>query len=94
MSYLHTDQHYDSVLSSVFLEELEISKPDYNLGVGSGTHGHEIDRSMPEEINRIVIDHCSDLVFYPMKISLNNLRNERIGHAVHRVGNYMVDILL
>jgi len=38
---VHTGQHYDKELSDVFFEELEMRKPDYNLGVGSARHGRQ-----------------------------------------------------
>lgn len=36
---VHTGQHYDYNMSDIFFEELNIPKPDYNLGISGGSHG-------------------------------------------------------
>ncbi len=149
---IHTGQHYDSQLSDVFFEDLEMRRPDIHLGVGSGTHGRQtalvleavekvlleanaagrpfhrlivvgdvnstmaaalaaaklqvpvahveaglrsFDRSMPEEINRIVTDVLADLLFVSEPSGVENLRREgRPSQQSHLVGNVMIDTLL
>jgi UDP-N-acetylglucosamine 2-epimerase len=143
---LHSGQHYDSTLSEVFFDELEIPKPKYNLGIGSGTHGYQTGQMLigieqilleekpdlvivfgdtnttlagalaarklrmflahveaglrlgsyehPEEINRRLSDHCSDINFCPNKISVTNLVKENLTNGVYLTGDVMVDILL
>ena len=143
---VNTGQHYDFHLSGVFLDQLNMPKPEYDLGIGSGTHGYQIgqtliaaeevllkekpdltlvygdtnstlagalaasklhiplghieaglrcgDRDMPEEINRTLTDHCSDLLFCPTKSSVDNLKKENINRGVYLTGDIMVDLLL
>jgi UDP-N-acetylglucosamine 2-epimerase (non-hydrolysing) len=53
------------------------------------------DRTMPEEINRILADHCSELLFAPTEASALNLVNEGIPPSkIHIVGNTIVDATL
>ncbi len=141
---IHTDQHYDINMSDIFFEEMNIAKPDYNLGVGPGSHGFQtgeilrkveelllkeepdvvlvpgdtnsnlagalaaaklnikvahieaglrsFDKSMPEEINRILIDHCSKLLFCPTNIAVKNLQNEGISNGAFFVGDTMFEL--
>jgi UDP-N-acetylglucosamine 2-epimerase (non-hydrolysing) len=47
---------------------------------------------MPEEINRILVDHCSNLLFAPTKLAAQNLRNEGIpSRSIYRPGDTMMD---
>ncbi len=143
---VHTGQHYDENMSEVFFQVLEIPTPDYNLGVGSGSHavqtaemmkgleevfakerpdfvlvygdtnstiagaltaaksglplGHveaglrSYNRTMPEEINRVVTDHLSTVVFAPTETAVENLAREGITRGVHMVGDVMYDVAL
>lgn len=149
---LHTGQHYDENMSGVFFKELGIPLPDYNLGVGSGSHGAQTARmiegienvlmnehfdgvvlygdtnstlagsvaasklhipvfhieaglrsfnmSMPEEINRIVCDQLSSILFAPTQTAVDNLcaegfldREEKklYGRKVVNCGDVMYD---
>jgi UDP-N-acetylglucosamine 2-epimerase (non-hydrolysing) len=144
---LHTGQHYDHGMSQVFLEELDVPAPDYELEVGSGSHaqqtgrimerlepvllecapdlvlvpgdvnstlaaglvasklrvpvGHveaglrSFDRTMPEEVNRVVTDQISDLLFTHSPEAAGHLTHEGIqDDRIHYVGNTMIDTLV
>ena len=144
---VHTGQHYDTNMSDVFFQQLEIPAPDVNLGVGSGSHarqtadimsrfepvvlerrpdlvlvygdvnstiaaalvcskllirvGHveaglrSFDRTMPEEINRLLTDRLADFLFTPSMDGDQNLEREGIpANKIHRVGNVMIDSLV
>lgn len=51
-------------------------------------------RAMPEEINRVLTDHVSNLLFCPTGAAIENLAKEGITKGVHRVGDVMYDALL
>lgn len=143
---IHTGQHFDEDMSSVFFKELSIPEPEYNLGIGGGAHGEQtgrmliaiepilqnvkpdwvvvfgdtnstlagalaaaklhypiahieaglrsFNRKMPEEINRVLTDHVSDLLFVPSDASRRNLLREGIQDGIHAVGDIMVDAVL
>jgi UDP-N-acetylglucosamine 2-epimerase len=52
------------------------------------------DRDMPEELNRVLADHASDVLFCSTTTAVDNLANENIRHDVHLVGDVMADVAL
>jgi UDP-N-acetylglucosamine 2-epimerase (non-hydrolysing) len=151
---VHTGQHYDRAMSGSFFADLGLPEPDYNLGVGSGSHAvqtaevmrkfeevllreqpdvlivvgdvnstlacalvaakisfdasgkrpliahveaglRSFDRTMPEEVNRVLTDQLSDLLFTTEESAYHNLIREGVSaDRVHFVGNTMIDSLL
>lgn len=144
---VHTGQHYDERMSSLFFDDLGLRKPDVNLEVGSGTHAQQtaeimkrfepvcvefapdwvvvvgdvnstmacalvatklgvrvahveaglrsFDRSMPEEINRLLTDAIADMLLVSEPSGVENLRREGVEEGrIHFVGNVMIDSLL
>jgi UDP-N-acetylglucosamine 2-epimerase (non-hydrolysing) len=58
---VHTEQHYDHVMSSVFIDELELQRPDEFLAVGSGTHGEQTAKALVG-VERLLLERTPDLV--------------------------------
>ncbi|TSA09148.1 MAG: UDP-N-acetylglucosamine 2-epimerase (non-hydrolyzing) [Deltaproteobacteria bacterium] len=141
---IHTGQHYDDDMSTLFFRDLGLPQPYRHLGVGSGSHAEQTagvmvaceqvcqeqrpdwvivvgdvnstlagalsakklqipvahleaglrsrDMSMPEEINRLLTDAISDLLWTPSPDADENLKREGIPpERIVRVGNIMID---
>jgi UDP-N-acetylglucosamine 2-epimerase (non-hydrolysing) len=61
---VHTGQHYDEAMSSIFLEQLGVPKPDYLLGVGSASHAVQTARVL-ERIEPVLEEERPDIVIVP-----------------------------
>lgn len=148
-SIVHTGQHFDPNMSSLFFEEMHIPEPAYNLNINSLSHGamtgkmlEEIEKiliehkpdwvlvygdtnstlagalaakklhikvahveaglrsynmNMPEEINRILTDRISDILFCPTDTAIHNLEKEGFDHfpnSIVKSGDVMLDAAL
>ena len=146
---LHTGQHFDTNMSDIFFDQLNLPRPHIQLDIHGGSHGnmtgrmlagieralleHKPDRvmvfgdtnstlagalaaaklhipvahveaglrsfnmQMPEEINRILTDQISDLLFCPTDTAVQNLNNEGFANKqvqVLKVGDVMQDSAL
>src|SRR5689334_8694721 len=61
LSIIHTGQHYDAAMSTVFVDELEMPEPDVFLGVGSGTHAEQIAKTLVG-VERVLVERPPALV--------------------------------
>jgi UDP-N-acetylglucosamine 2-epimerase (non-hydrolysing)/UDP-GlcNAc3NAcA epimerase len=143
---VHTGQHFDDELSTVFFSELGLPAPDLELGIALGSNSSQtarmlaalepvvlrespdavlvygdtnstlagalagaqagvpvahveagmrsFDRSMSEELNRVLVDHASSLLLCSSDVAVSNLGREGVGGVVEMVGDVMVDVAL
>jgi UDP-N-acetylglucosamine 2-epimerase (non-hydrolysing) len=84
---VHTGQHYDRLMSDVFLEELGMPEPDHVLGVGSGSHAEQIARVL-ERLEPVLAEERPDLVLVPGDVNSTlgaALCAEKLGIAVGHI---------
>ena len=60
---VHTGQHHDANMSDVFFAEMDIPRPDYNLGIAGGTHG-SMTGKMLMAIEEILLQESRTLCWY------------------------------
>src|SRR5436189_2275038 len=143
---VHTGQHHDDELSTVFVRELGVPRPEVELGIHGSTNTDQtarmlaalgpllaerrpeqvlvygdtnstlagalaaaqariplahveagmrsFDRAMPEELNRVLTDHASDLLLCSTATAVANLEREAVMGEAHLVGDVMADVSL
>jgi UDP-N-acetylglucosamine 2-epimerase len=143
---VHTGQHHDDELSTIFVSELDVPRPERELGIHGGTNTDQtarmlaalgpliaaeepdlvlvygdtnstlagglagaqahvpvahveagmrsFDRAMPEEVNRVLTDHLSDLLLCASPTAVANLEREHAAGRIELVGDVMVDVAL
>lgn len=142
---IHTGQHFDSLMSDIFFQDLDLPQPHHHLNIHSLNHGamtgrmmekleelleqrpdwvcvygdtnstlagalvaaklnipiahieaglRSFNRQMPEEVNRVVTDCLSQLLFAPTPLAVECLQKEGIVQGVHLVGDVMKDAVL
>jgi UDP-N-acetylglucosamine 2-epimerase (non-hydrolysing) len=87
LATVHTGQHYDRLMSDVFLEEFDMPEPDHVLGVGSGTHAEQIARVL-ERFQPVLAEEEPDLVLVPGDVNSTlgaALCADKMGAAVGHV---------
>lgn len=144
--FVHTGQHYDFEMSDVFIQQLDIKKPDYFLGINRHSNVSLIGfmiielekvflqekpdyvvvygdtdstlaaaltskklnisvvhieaglrqspKTMPEEVNRVLTDHMSKVLFTSSEVGIRNLNLEGIHEHIYNVGDIMYDVFL
>ena len=58
---IHTGQHYSYFINKIFFEELNLPNPEYNLNIGSGTHGMQTGK-MLEKIEEVLLKEKPEIV--------------------------------
>ncbi|MEA2394842.1 MAG: UDP-GlcNAc3NAcA epimerase [Solirubrobacteraceae bacterium] len=143
---VHTGQHHDDELSTIFFTELGVPRPERELNIHGGSNTDQtarmlaalgpllaeerpdvvlvygdtnstlagglvaaqqrvpvahveagmrsFDRAMPEELNRVLTDHLSDVLLCPSPTAVANLEREHVAGRVELVGDVMVDVAL
>jgi UDP-GlcNAc3NAcA epimerase len=61
---IHTGQHYDQNMSKSFFDDLKIPKPNYEFGIGAGTHGEQTSRMLLEVEKALFIEKPDFVVVF------------------------------